>query len=78
MVSEFRAFLSRDRQTVLMTTGTWSQKVRAEEAGRWRDFYRRLWGRGAKAKGQPGPHAKHYERACQVLDAIVKEIKGGA
>lgn len=76
MVSEFRAFLSRDRQTVLMTTGRWSLRVASAEATAWRDFYRKLWGRGAKKPGEPGPYAKHYEHTCQVLDAIIQEIKG--
>lgn len=73
-----RAFLSRDRQTVLMTTGRWRQTVRADQAEKWRDLYRRLWGRGAKVPGQPGPYAEFYTQPCQVLDAICKQIKEGS
>lgn len=77
-MTEMRAFLSRDRQTVLMTTGRWSQKIPAADAEKWRGFYRRLWGRGAKAAGQPGPYASFYEQPCRVLDALCKQIREGS
>ena len=78
MVSTFRAFLSRDKQTVLMMTDRRRMTVPATELPKWRAFYRRLWGRGAKKPGDPGPYAQHYEHTCQVLDDLEKQIKGGS
>jgi len=76
MVSTFRAFLSRDKQSVLMMTDRRRETVTVAQAMEWRAFYRRLWGRGAKKPGEPGPWAKHYDHTCQVLDRIAAEIKG--
>lgn len=78
VVSAFRAFLSRDKQTVLMMTDRRREVIPAADLEKWRQFYRRLWGRGAKKPGDPGPYAKHYEHTCQVLDALSSQIKGGA
>lgn len=75
-MSTFRAFLSRDKQTVLMMTDRRRMTVPAADVPRWRAFYWKLWGRGAKKPGEPGPYAKHYEQTCQVLDRIAAEIKG--
>lgn len=67
------AVLSSDRLTVTLRGPSWSQAFPVAEIPATLRFYRRLAERGGKAKGQPGPHAKHYAATIAALEAVARE-----
>lgn len=71
----FRAFLSRDGQRILMTSQAWRHTVPVTELGQWIQFYRKLWGRGAKKPGEPGPYARFHEEPCRALESLRDTIR---
>ena len=39
-------------------------------------FYRDLWSRGARVKGQAGPQARHYAPMVEALEVLAAELAG--
>jgi len=69
--------IDRAAGTFRMARGGWSL---VEPVARLPDrlaFYRRLWSRGSKVKGGPGPWARHYEADVAALQAAARELTDG-
>lgn len=69
-----KATLSADGKSLRMSRGQWSMTIPVEEVPKWLDFYRGLWGRGAKAPGQPGPWAVFYEENVKALEFVTRML----
>ena len=74
-MDDLKTFISRDRQAVRLIKGKWVMTIRAAEAPRWRDFYRRLWARGSKDPKQPGPYARFYAQSVEAMERVCKELE---
>lgn len=74
-MADMKAFISRDRQQVRLVKGAWSMTIKASEAQKWRDFYRKLWARGSKDPKKPGPWAKDHEQPVAAMDKVCKELE---
>lgn len=70
-----KATLSADRQTLTMKSGDWSMTCPASDLDKWLAFYRGLWERGGKGKGQPGPYARFYEPSVKALERVKKMME---
>lgn len=68
------AALSPDRQTVTLSGPTWAETFPVSGLPAQLRFYRGLWARGGKAKGQPGPHAAHFTGTIAALEAVAREV----
>jgi len=73
-MTEFRAFISRDRQSVRLVKGAWRMDIKASAAPGWLSFYRKLWARGSKDPKQPGPWAEFYEQPVREMERVCKEL----
>lgn len=67
------AALSPDRQTVTLRGPSWSRVFPVALIGAQLRFYRGLAERGGKAKGQLGPHARHFAATIAALEAVARE-----
>lgn len=74
-MADMKAFISRDRQQVRLVKGAWRMTIKASEAPKWRDFYRKLWARGSKDPKKPGPWARDHEQPVAVMDKVCKELE---
>lgn len=72
-----RVELDRAAGLARLCAETWSQVVPIAALPGQLAFYRRLWSRGAKAKGAPGPWARHYAASVAALEAAVRECGRG-
>ena len=77
MADRFVAAITKDRTRVVMKHGSWRHTIPAEQAKDWLQMYRKLWGRKAQKRGEPGPYAKFYERTVERMEQVVAEIEGG-
>ncbi|XAI95593.1 hypothetical protein [Nostoc phage Nsp-JY21] len=68
------AQLSPDRQSVILRGPSWGQTFPLDHLPAKLRFYRGLAERGGKAKGQPGPHARHYTQTIAALEAVAREV----
>lgn len=69
------ATLSADRKTVTMTGAYWSATFPASDLPKKIRFYRDLWERGGKGKGQPGPYARSYDKSVKALERVMKMME---
>ena len=69
------ATLSADRATVTMKGRQWSMTIPVADLPKWQRFYRGMWERGGKGKGQPGPYARFYEPSVKALERVEKIMK---
>lgn len=69
------ATLSADRATVTMKGRQWSMTIPAADLPKWLRFYRGMWERGGKGKGQPGPYARFYEPSVKALERVAKMME---
>jgi hypothetical protein len=56
---------------VRMAGGQWSLVVDRSEVPGWLAFHRRLWGRGARVPGEPGPWARFHAADVAALEAFL-------
>ena len=63
--------LDRAAGAAELRKGAWSARIPIADLPAWRDFYRRLWRRGAKTKTGPGPWARFYEDDLNALEHAV-------
>lgn len=61
--------------TAEMRKALWTQRVAIDDLAGWLRFYRGLWARGSKVKGEPGPWARFYEQDVRALEAAVREAQ---
>lgn len=69
--------LDRAAGTFRMALGLWSLTEPMARLPQWLAFYRRLWARGSKVKGAPGPWARFYEADLAALEAALREMTDG-
>ena len=75
MSKDFKAFLTRDKKELVMMSGDWRLRCPASDLPKWLKFHKDMWGRKAKAPGEPGPYAEHYEDAVRVLGGLIKKLE---
>ncbi|MCA2012412.1 hypothetical protein LCM17_13015 [Cereibacter sphaeroides] len=60
--------LDRAAGAAELRKGAWVTRIPIADLPGWRDFYRRLWRRGAKTKTGPGPWARFYDDDLTALE----------
>lgn len=73
MTAPLEITLCRETGTALMCKAGWSERIPIADLPRKLRFYRSLWSRGSKVKGDPGPWAGHYEQDLRALVAAIRE-----
>lgn len=68
------AVLSPDHRTVTLRGASWAEVFDVKELPSRLRFYRGLWGRGGKGKGQPGPNAGCYCATIAALESVAREV----
>ena len=61
--------------TAELRGAVWSMRCPIGDLPRWQALYRALWSRGAKHKDAPGPWARFYGDALQVLDQAIRDAR---
>lgn len=69
--------LDRAAGVAVLAKGGWRHRLALEDLRHWRDLYSKLWGRGAKRPGAPGPWASFYDDDLRRLTAAVQEADHG-
>lgn len=70
--------IAPDGRSVHLHDGMWQWRCDGAQLLSYLALLRRLWGRGAKVAGQPGPWARHYAAEIGALEGAVREMEARA
>lgn len=69
------AEIEADAGAVRLQDGIWKRRCDLGQLVSYLGLLRRLWARGAKVAGQPGPWAAHYAAEIAAIELAVREME---